>query len=273
MSVFGGKERGAAARRPAELRAWARGAQQAVDAEQASSATQAPAQGATRKAAAMLLAAALALLCVAAVLAPMDDAAAGGDDAVWGVAVALADESDEDEDADSGELEDAEALDADNNEVDPTQLPDSSFVYETAIEDLDTADSYYDEQTVQVVGEVIGDMLNANASGSYVWISLSSQDSDAVISVYMNSEAASKIDTFGAYGSTGTILQVRGTFHLACDEHDGETDLHAEVVTIVARGIEEEDEFAFSDFLPGIVAVGLGLGLLAVFMVLRNRTR
>ena len=273
MSVFGGKERGAAERSAERVQARA----QTPGAERAAGAAQEPA----RRAAAMLLAVALALLCAAAALAPMLDASLGGDagGAAWGVAVAVADEGDEDEeddadaDADADELEEAEALDVDNNEVDPTQLPDSSFVYETAIEDLDTADSYYDEQTVQVVGEVIGDMLNANASGSYVWISLSSQNSDAVISVYMNSEAASKIDTFGAYGSTGTILQVRGTFHLACDEHDGETDLHAEVVTIVARGIEEEDEFAFSDFLPGIVAVGLGLGLLAVFMVLRNRTR
>ena len=37
----------------------------------------------------------------------------------------------------------------------------------------------------------------------------------------MTSETAARIDTFGAYGKTGTTLQVRGTFHLVCPEHEG----------------------------------------------------
>ena len=166
-----------------------------------------------------------------------------------------------------------EPLDADDNEVNPSQLSDSSFIYDTSIEDLSTADTYYDGQTVQVVGEVVGDLLYANASGTYCWISLSSEDSDAVIAVYMNTVAASGIDTYGSYGSTGTILQVRGTFNLSCEDHDGETDLHAEVVSVVSRGSTDADEFDIADFLPGVCAVCLGLLLMFVFYVLRERLR
>ena len=48
-----------------------------------------------------------------------------------------------------------------DNAVNVTQLPDSSFIYDTSITDLSTADTYYDKQTVQVTGEVVGDRITA----------------------------------------------------------------------------------------------------------------
>ena len=33
----------------------------------------------------------------------------------------------------------------------------------------------------------------------------------------------------------GTTLQVRGTFNLACPDHDGASDLHAQVVTVIQQ--------------------------------------
>ena len=186
----------------------------------------------------------------------------------------------DDEDADSAEDSDAqeqtldsEALDADDNEVDVTQLPDSSFIYDTSIVDLSTADTYYDGQTVQVVGEVVGDAVKADLGATYYWVTLQSDDGLATVSVYMNSEAASKIDTFGSYAATGTTLQVRGTFNLSCDEHDGATDLHAEVVTVTARGASNADAFEWTDFLPGAVLVAAGLLMMLLFFLLRERQR
>ncbi len=128
------------------------------------------------------------------------------------------------------------ALADDGNEVNPQQLPDSSFIYDTSIADLAGADAYYNDQTVQVVGEVVGDAINVTLDGTHKWITLEATSasgasgatsaSGATITVFMTSDAAERIDTFGAYGKTGTILQVRGTFHLACREHDGLTDLY-----------------------------------------------
>lgn len=161
----------------------------------------------------------------------------------------------------------------DSNEVNPQQLPDSSFIYDTSISDLSTADTYYDNQTVQVVGEVIGDNIAASLDGRHRWITLANEDGSATISVYMSSESAARIDHFGQYGVTGTTLQVRGTFHLVCDEHEGVTDLHAEVVSVVSPGSDNPDEFVFEEFIPGLIAVAAGLIMLAVFYLLRERQR
>lgn len=160
-----------------------------------------------------------------------------------------------------------------DNAVNTQQLPDSSFIYDTSIIDLSTADSYYDNQTVQVTGEVVGDSIRAGVSGRHRWVTLSSQDDSATISVYMSNESAAKIDTFGEYGTTGTTLQVRGTYHLVCADHEGLSDLHAEAVTVIAPGEQHQDAFDFNAFVPGIVAVIAGLVSLGVFYWLRERQR
>lgn len=160
-----------------------------------------------------------------------------------------------------------------DNAVNTQQLPDSSFIYDTSIIDLSGADAYYDNQTVQVTGEVIGDSIRAGVSGRHQWITLSSQGDSATISVYMSNESAAKIDTFGKYGTTGTTLQVRGTYHLVCSDHEGLSDLHAEAVTVVAPGEQHPDTFDFRAFVPGIVAVIAGLVSLGVFYWLRERQR
>lgn len=161
----------------------------------------------------------------------------------------------------------------DGNVVNTQQPPDSSFIYDTSIPDLSTADTYYDNQTVQVVGEVIGDEIRSGLSNRHKWITLSSEGDSATLSVYMTSEQAAKIDAYGKYGTRGTVLQVRGTFHLVCADHEGLSDLHAEVVTVVSRGEHHEDAFDFNDFVPGIVTVVVGLVMLGVFYWLRERQR
>ncbi|MCD2432501.1 MULTISPECIES: hydrolase [Paraeggerthella] len=159
------------------------------------------------------------------------------------------------------------------NAVNPQQLPDSSFIYDTSIADLSEADAYYDNQTVQVTGEAIGDSIKEGLDGRHRWITLSSPGDSATITVYMSSEAAAKIDTFGAYDRKGSIVQVRGTFHLVCPEHEGLSDLHAEVVTVIEPGERKQDPFVFGTFVPGIVAVAIGLAMTGVFYWLRERQR
>ena len=165
--------------------------------------------------------------------------------------------------------------DEDENLVNPQQRPDSSFIYDTSIAALAEADSYFDRQTVQVVGEVIGDSLRDGLRGQRRWITLAAveDESTATISVSMTPESAAKIDTFGKYGMTGTKLQVRGTFYLVCPEHEGLTDLHAEAVTVVEKGKHHPDKFDVNAFLPGVVAVVVGLAFVGVFYYLRERQR
>jgi hypothetical protein len=169
----------------------------------------------------------------------------------------------------------ATGSDREDNSVNPHQLPDSSFIYDTSILDLSQADSYYNNQTVQVVGEAIGDRIDADPAGEHCWIVLASLDksANANITVYMDKAEAARIDSFGKYGTTGTVLRVRGTFHLACTEHDGLSDIHAEQVSLIEAGKQSPDSFDTSAFIPGAVSVALGLAMLAVFYLMRERRR
>ena len=152
-----------------------------------------------------------------------------------------------------------------DNAVNVTQLPDSSFIYDTSITDLSTADTYYDKQTVQVTGEVVGDRITAG-DGRPCWLQLASPSDSSTVS-------ADKVDTYGAYGRKGTTLQVRGTFNLACPDHDGASDLHAQVVTVTEKGKATPDEFDINAFTPGMVTVMIGLAMMVVFYLLRERQR
>lgn len=160
----------------------------------------------------------------------------------------------------------------DGNAVNVTQLPDSSFIYDTSITDLSTADTYYDKQTVQVTGEVVGDRITAG-DGRHCWLQLASPSDSSTVSVYLTNESADKVDTYGAYGRKGTTLQVRGTFNLACPDHDGVSDLHAQVVTVTEKGKATPDEFDINAFIPGMVTVVIGLAMMVVFYLLRERQR
>ena len=159
-----------------------------------------------------------------------------------------------------------------DNAVNVAQLPDSSFIYDTSITDLSTADTYYDKQTVQVTGEVVGDRINAG-DGRHCWLQLASPSDSSTVSVYLTNESADKVDTYGAYDRKGTTLQVRGTFNLACPDHDGASDLHAQVVTVTEKGKATPDEFDFNAFIPGMVTVMIGLAMMVVFYLLRERQR
>ena len=169
----------------------------------------------------------------------------------------------------------AYAEEADGNLVDPTQRADNSFIYDTTIESLFEQASLYDDRTVQIVGEVVGDRIEANDGTHNCWIMLTSLDEDnpTTISVLLSEDQANQIDHYGRYGVTGTTFQVRGTYHQACDEHDGLPDLHATNSSVLAKGSEHPDEFNLSNFMPGVIAIAFGLILVGLFYIARERRR
>ena len=163
---------------------------------------------------------------------------------------------------------------SEDNLVNPQQKPDSSFIYDTSISALQEADSYLNNQTVQVTGEVIGDRIRAEFDPGYSWIVLQGSDrAHSEIPVFMDTESTEVIDTYGAYGRKGTTLQVRGTFHLICPEHEGLTDLHADAVTFVEKGSVTEQPFDICAFLPGLMLVAIGFIMLIVFHQMREGQR
>ena len=161
-------------------------------------------------------------------------------------------------------------LDSGQNAVKEDQVPDSSFIYDTSLTDLANADLYYDGMTVQVVGEAVGDIIAEEAIESdFRWVTL--WENSETIVVYMNENDAALIDTLGSAHRTGTKLQVRGVFNLTCSEHNGISDLHAENVTVQEKGAANTSVFRAADFAPGLIAIAIGLGLMALFTRLRDR--
>lgn len=223
------------------------------------------------------LALAFALVCAPGAWAIEGDegqagiAAASGDGAVDGEP---ADGATDDAPENAGEAGQGDGADP-ANAIDPQLLPDSSFIYDTSIVDLAQADSYFDNQTVRVTGEVVGDRRASLGDTENCWITLTEPvfGENSTVEVYMSNEQASRIDTYGAYGRVGTILSVQGTFHLVCAEHEGESDVHADSVTVSARGHAVQSDFDPQSFLPGIACVGIGVLMMAILGILRERGR
>ncbi len=169
----------------------------------------------------------------------------------------------------------ASAVESDENAINTQQMPDSSFLYDTSIYDLANADASYDGKTVQVTGEVIGDAIWDASSEGKVWITLSSQDEmrEGALSVLIDEGDLELIDTYGGYDSVGTTLQVKGEFHLACSVHEGAADIHAEVVKATAEGTQNVEQFNIDDFVVGLVMLGVGVVLTALYYLLRERQR
>lgn len=168
-------------------------------------------------------------------------------------------------------------LDAEGNVINEGQVSDSSFLYDAAIADLAGADSYYDGQRVQITGEAVGEAIvplrSLGRESSMVRVTLYEASSGASITVCMTASDAAKIKTYGAYGKTGSILRVDGVFNLTCHEHEGESDIHAETVTVVSQGSVSPDEFDVKAFIPGLAALAVGLVLIVVFWRLKERSR
>lgn len=161
----------------------------------------------------------------------------------------------------------------DENLVDPTQRADNSFIYDTTIESLFEQASLFDNRTVQVIGEVIGDRIVADEGNCWITLTVTDSEDKSSISVLMSNELANQIDCYGKYGVIGTTLQVRGTYHQACTEHDGLPDIHATNSSVVSKGIVNADQFDSGSFIPGIMAVLAGGVLMAAFYIARERTR
>jgi hypothetical protein len=161
-----------------------------------------------------------------------------------------------------------------DNVINEAQLPDTSFLYDASIVDLANADSYMDGQTVQVTGEVVGDCIAADFDSNYCWITLQATDGTyAEVEVCMTVSAADVIDTYGAYGKRGTVLQVRGVFNLACADHEGLSDLHADNVALMERGQGTEQHAELGKFALAGGFFLMGAGLLLLYKVLEERRR
>jgi len=113
----------------------------------------------------------------------------------------------------------------------------------------------FDGKTVTFQGEVIGVMMrDGNA-----WVNV--YDNGYAIGIWCSAENAKQISFTGDYTHVGDTVLVSGTFHMACSEHGGDLDIHADNLIVTARGRE-------LDRTPSWPLVGLAAVLMAVAIFL-----
>ena len=156
------------------------------------------------------------------------------------------------------------------NQVDTGLLPDSSFIYETSIYDLQNSDTYYEGQTVQITGEAVGDIIDAEGEYGRKWITVNSlpDDQAASVQVILSDEQAELIDMLGRYEKTGSTVSVTGKFHLVCKQHQGLSDIHATSLVVLQQGSSHHKNFELGPFIPALAMVLAGL---AFFWLYRHR--
>lgn len=162
-----------------------------------------------------------------------------------------------------------------DNKVDTGQLPDGSFIYEAKIADLSADNTYYDNQTVQITGEVVGDRIAKEDHPDYCWITVSAlpDENAGSIQVLVTKSQADLIDSYGRYGVTGSTVRIMGTFHTNCVSDEGMEDLHATSLTVIKPGQRTPDTFDPLKILGGVALVVLGLFLYMTYHRYRVRAR
>jgi len=118
----------------------------------------------------------------------------------------------------------------------------------------------FDGKTVTFRGEVVGVMMR----GNFAWVNV--LDNGIVIGVWCRAEDAGKVSVIGDYRHDGDNVEVIGTFHMACPEHGGDLDIHADNFTVVAAGRER-------DRPPSLLLVALSVAFVvaAIFVTFSLR--
>ncbi len=145
---------------------------------------------------------------------------------------------------------------------------DSDVVVETRVGVLTRVNRALDGGVVRVQGEAVGDKLAADDGG--VWVNILGSSGTSV-GVHMSAEQAESVTRLGDYNNSGTVVLVTGTYSVACHEHQGELDLHAQSVEVVDAGGAIEHTVDLEHGIGAIVVCLVGMCLLALFYWLRFR--
>jgi len=120
-------------------------------------------------------------------------------------------------------------------------------------------DREQDGSVVIVEGEAIGESLRARGGGRWVNI----LGDEVGLGIWVTEQMAEGIEHFGDHRNDGDIVRVVGTVNIACEQHAGEFDVHAESLTVIAPGGPREMEI---DPWKGVVGAA---GMVVAFVLWR----
>ena len=145
---------------------------------------------------------------------------------------------------------------------------DEAVVVDTRIGVLVAANQALDGAQVRFEGEALGEAVQA--SGGNVWVAVGNTAGQS-ISVLMSEDDAETIGMYGSYQATGSTIQVTGTYHVACDEHQGELEVHADAVELVVEGSVTQHTVSAKRLRTGVALCVLGVALVMAYELLRRR--
>ena len=126
-----------------------------------------------------------------------------------------------------------------------------------------------DGNDVVFTGEATGSPIIADEG--HVWVNM--KNSGAMIGVYMSNELAEQITHYARYEHTGDTITVRGVYHLACAEHNGELEVHADQIEINAAGTSWTNPVHPVFYIIGIVLIVIGITLTLVRQSMHGKVR
>ena len=136
-----------------------------------------------------------------------------------------------------------------------------------AVPDLVALPPEADGALVRIQGEAIGEALRAGEQR--VWLNV--LDGGTAVGVIVTRSQASAVDGYGDWDRTGTTIEIVGTLNLACDEHEGDLDVHAKELEVVAASVLRSHPVRQWEAFTAAVALAGGASLLGVVRLLRRR--
>lgn len=146
---------------------------------------------------------------------------------------------------------------------------ESAPVVETTVLEMLQSTAGSDGMRVTFSAEAVGEAING--ANDHYWVNVA--DRGHVIGVFMTPEQKDLVENWGGYGSKGSELRIIGILHTSCDDHNGELDVHAEMVAVISPGGSYTTEVSTSKMHLAIGLCAAGLVVWIAYLVRRRMSR
>lgn len=150
----------------------------------------------------------------------------------------------------------------------------STFSFHTKAESVTEINKLIEEakeldgQKVTIEGEAIGEKMQR---GNYTWININ--DTTNAIGIWVESKQAENIRVYGDYKRKGDIVQITGIFNRACIEHDGEADIHCNLIDVVEVGYDMNEQLSSVKIVAATILFFITLFFVMIFIFKIKNTR
>ncbi len=123
----------------------------------------------------------------------------------------------------------------------------------------------YDGKEIIYKGEVIGDIM---LRGESAWVNV--RDDTGVIGIFCPRDLVGEIKYPGSYQYRGDLVSVRGIFHHSCSQHGGDSDIHAERITLLQQGEPLAHPLEPQKVQASIILSAIVLVLAIIYLIVRR---